>query len=252
MNPKLSIFDRKRYKLNREKSLRNFYKYSFLYDESSDSIRERVTDLNQKFSDALIYGGFSGELPQVSQIVHADIIDKGDNVILDEEDLTIANESFDLAVSNLSLHFVNDVEKAMRTYRDILRPSGIFLGMFLGGNTLIELRQAMSAVDIKMHNGLASHIIPMIDIKDAGRLVQKAGFKMPVADSEYVQVEYQNLKQLLQDLKGMGQGNCLLDQNKKYSGKKYFEAVEQEYFKKYAEGDKIIATFELISVIGKK
>ena len=50
----------------------------------------------------------------------------------------------------------------------------------------------------------------------------------------------------------MGQGNCLLDQNKKYSGKKYFEAVEQEYFKKYAEGDKIIATFELISVIGKK
>ncbi len=252
MNPKISIFDRKRYKLNKQKAHHDFYKYSFLYDESSESVRERVSLLGQKFDDALIYGGFSGELADVPNVIHADIIDKGDNLVMDEEEFNIANEGFDLVVSNLSLHFVNDVSKALKSYKDVLRPSGIFLGMFLGGNTLIELRQAFSAVDIKMHNGLASRIIPMIDIKDAGKLVQQAGYKMAVSDSEYVQVEYESLKQLLQDLKGMGQGNCMIESSKKYSGKEYFKAVEDEYFAKYSENGKIMATFELISMTGKK
>ncbi len=252
MNPKISIFDRKRYKLNRERAARDFHKYSFLYDESSESIRERVSDLRQKFNDAFVYGGFSGELPDIANVIHADIIDKGDNLVLDEEHITIANEGFDLAISNLSLHFINDIERVIASYKDILRPSGIFLGVFLGGNTLTELRQSMASVDMKLFNGLGTHIIPMIDIKDAGRLVQKAGFKMPVADTEYVQVEYDNLSQLYQDLKGMGQGNCLIEQGRKYIGKSYFQAVEDEYRAKFSKGDKILATFELIAIIGKK
>lgn len=252
MNPKISIFDRKRYKLNKEKALHDFHKYSFLYDESSESIRERVQSLGQKFQDAFIYGGFSGELENIPNVIQSDIIDKGDNLVVDEEEMTIANEGFDLAVSNLSLHFVNDVVKVLKSYKDILRPSGIFLGLFLGGNTLIELRQSLAKADEEMHSGLAPRIIPMIDVKDAGRLVQQAGFKMAVADTEYVQVEYENLKQLLQDLKGMGQGNCMIESSKKYSGKEYFNVVEKHYFQKYANDGKILATFELISMTGKK
>jgi NADH dehydrogenase [ubiquinone] 1 alpha subcomplex assembly factor 5 len=252
MNPKISIFDRKRYKLNKERAAKNFHKYSFLYDESSESIRERIADLRQKFNDAFVYGGFSGDISDITNVIHADIIDKGDNLVMDEENINIANEGFDLVVSNLSLHFVNDVETAIKSYKDILRPSGIFLGVFLGGNTLTELRQSMAAVDMKLFNGLGTHVIPMIDIKDAGRLVQKAGFKMPVADTEYVQVEYDNISQLYQDLKGMGQGNCLVENSKKYIGKTYFKSVEEEYRAKFSKGDKITATFELIAIIGKK
>jgi SAM-dependent methyltransferase len=254
MDSNLPIFDRQRYKLNRARALRHFYKYNFLYEEASESIRERLELFKQEFQDVLVYGEFCGNLPFAKSVIHADIIAKDEStLLLDEEDLTIANESFDLIISNLSLHFVNDILTTFKNYRDALRSGGFFLGMFLGANTLYELREAMKQVDIKLHDGLSSRMIPMIDVKDAGRLVQQAGYKMPISDIEVVQVQYETITELLRDVKGMGQGNCLQNQKNKYSGKDYFKMVEEEYKKLLPHEDgKLVANFELVTVMGKK
>lgn len=253
MKSNLPIFDRERYKLNRLRSQRHFYKYSFLYDEASESIRERLEAFQRQFNDALIYGEFSGDIPQVKNRINADIIYREDDtLILDEEDINIANEGFDLIVSNLSLHFVNDILGAFKRYKDALRPDGIFMGMFLGANTLYELRESMKVVDIEMHNGLSARMIPMIDVKDAGRLIQEAGYKMPISDLEIVQVQYETIHDLLKDIKGMGQGNCLVEQGKKYSGKEYFQRVEDEYRARFSQDGKLVANFELVCTLGRK
>ena len=61
----------------------------------------------------------------------------------DEEALPFAAESLDLAVSALSLQFVNDLPGVLAQIRRALRPDGLFLAALLGGETLRELGEVL-------------------------------------------------------------------------------------------------------------
>lgn len=65
-------------------------------------------------------------------------------VVADEEHLPFAPGSLDLVLSSLSLHWVNDLPDTMKQIRAALRPDGCFLGAMLGGETLGELRYALT------------------------------------------------------------------------------------------------------------
>jgi NADH dehydrogenase [ubiquinone] 1 alpha subcomplex assembly factor 5 len=61
-------------------------------------------------------------------------------IIGDEEYVPFQNESLDLVISNMSLHWVNDLPGTFAQVRRSLKPDGMFLGALLGENTLMELR----------------------------------------------------------------------------------------------------------------
>src|SRR5208282_4703964 len=112
------------------------------------------------------------------------------DIIADEEALPFAPESFDVVVSALSLHAVNDLPGALAQIRNALKPDGLFLAALFGGDTLRELRTAFAVGESEVLGGISPRVAPMADVRDLGGLLQRAGFALPVADSEKTIVRY--------------------------------------------------------------
>ncbi len=97
-------------------------------------------------------------------------------VTCDEEALPFAPASFDLAVSLWNLHWVNDLPGALIQINRCLRPDGLFLGILPGAQTLKELREAILLVAADSNDGLSPRISPFVEVRDAGSLLQRAGY----------------------------------------------------------------------------
>ncbi len=126
----------------------------------------------------------------------------------DEEALPFADGAFDLVVSVGVLDSVNDLPGALTLIRRALRPDGLFLAAFVGAGSLARLKAAMLAAD-EAGGGAAPRIHPQIDVRAAGDLLGRAGFALPVADIDPVDVRYSGLTGLVQDLRAMAATNLL-------------------------------------------
>jgi SAM-dependent methyltransferase len=220
----MKIFNRGLLKLRREAKAKNFRKSDFIFKEIALRIIERIEDLRGDFSDILEIGardGFLGgeiiRLKNGKSLIQTEVVigsrsdemqssKKIDNFYLvDDENLEFADNSFDLILSNLNLHFINDIPAFLLNAKKMLKPNGVFIASFFGGETLGKLRNVLFEVEQKKFGGISPRIAPLIHVKDAGMLMQKAGFFDPVADSEVISVEYSDFFKLLHDLRNMGQ-----------------------------------------------
>ena len=135
--------------------------------------------------------------------------ESGWSVAADEEVLPFADASLDLAVSALSLQFVNDLPGTLMQIRRALKPDGLFLAALLGGDTLTELRQAFAAAEAEIEGGISPRVAPFADLRDLGALLQRAGFALPVTDIDRLTVRYDSVFALMHDLRRMGATNVL-------------------------------------------
>lgn len=264
----IQIFNRKIKSIHRDRASRNFPKYNFLINDISNNFIETLSeDINFKFNSILDLGGKSGLLdefilskkPQIflKNAVFDSCSNKNSNdglkVSFDEEFLPFDKESFDLVYSTLDLHWVNDLPGCLIQIKNILRKDGLFLCSILGGQTLSELRAVITSVESRMRDGAAPRISPMIGTKDAGALLQRAGFALPVVDSEVIKILYKDVKSLVADLRGMGETNALLNSANIPLNRSIWQSVEQEYKKKFSTDEGLIyATFEVLNLIGWK
>ena len=124
----------------------------------------------------------------------------------DEELLPFRPASFDLVVSCLTLHWVNDLPGSLVQARQALKPDGLFLAVMLGGGTLRELRSALLAADTELSGGAGPRISPFADVRDAGDLLSRAGFALPVADTSILTVSYADPVEAARAISG-GWGN---------------------------------------------
>ena len=169
----------------------------------------------------------------------------------DEEALPFAGETFDLIISNLSLHWVNDLPGALVQARRALRPDGLFLAAVLGGETLRELRQALAEAEIAEEDGLSPRVSPMADVRDLGSLLQRAGFALTVADTDIITVNYPDPIALMADLSGMGETNAATARPRHFTPRALFLRAAELYGQRHANADgRIRATFEVIYLHG--
>jgi SAM-dependent methyltransferase len=172
-------------------------------------------------------------------------------VVGDEEILPFRNESFDLVVSALALHLVNDLPGALIQLRRALKPDGLFLGAVLGGASLQELREALAIAETEIAGGVSPRVAPFADIRDMGALLQRAGFALPVTDSESLTVRYDTLFALMKDLRAMGAGNTLHERARKPTSRRLFLRAAEIYAERFADADRRIrATFEILFLSG--
>jgi SAM-dependent methyltransferase len=172
-------------------------------------------------------------------------------VVGDEEILPFRNESLDLIVSALSLHLVNDLPGALIQLRRALKPDGLFLGAVLGGSSLQELREALAIAETEIAGGVSPRVAPFADIRDMGALLQRAGFALPVADSESLTVRYDDLFSLMKDLRAMGAANTLFERARRPTSRRLFLRAAEIYAERFADADhRIRATFEIIFLSG--
>ncbi len=239
------IFDRQLYAQRRARA-----RDSFLVQDAADAMAERLRAVNRRFARALELGA-RPELPPLlaplaqswtrASLCTGDLVD----VVADEETLPFAPESFDLVVSPLSLHAVNDLPGALSQIRSVLKPDGLFLAALFGGATLFELREAFAEGEIDILGGASPHVSPFADIRDLGGLLQRAGFALPVADSEKTIVRYRTFETLVEDLRALGETNALTDRSKRPLRRDVLASALSSYSARATEGH-LPLTFEII------
>jgi len=173
------------------------------------------------------------------------------SLIADDERLPFRSESLNLIVSLLSLHWTNDLVGALIQIRRALKPDGLFLGAFLGGATLSELRQSLLAAEVEVTGGAGPRVSPFADGLDGAGLLQRAGFALPVADVDRVTVLYAHPLKLMADLRAMGETNVLADRPRRPLSRAVLARMCEIYAERFGRPDgRIPATFEIVSLTG--
>ena len=236
----------------------------FLLRESAERLADRLDDVTRSFPLALDLGCHTGQLGRalgrrggIEILVQCDLSEAmakhaGDfSLAADEEFLPFGNQTFDLILSNLSLHWVNDLPGALVQARRALRPDGLFLAAVLGGETLRELRQALAEAEIAEEDGLSPRVSPMADVRDLGALLQRAGFALPVVDSDTVTVMYTDPMAVMTDLRAMGETNAVAESRKGFTRPATLAAAAARYGELFGgEDGKVPATFQIITLTG--
>jgi SAM-dependent methyltransferase len=172
-------------------------------------------------------------------------------VPFDDESLPVAAGTLDLVVSALALQFVNDLPGALVQVRRALKPDGLLLAALLGGDTLTELRQAFAAAESEVEGGISPRIAPFADIRDLGGLLQRAGFALPVVDSERITVRYDTVFALMHDLRRMGATNALNERRRQPLRRATLMRMAEIYGERFGDPDgRLRATFEVIWLSG--
>lgn len=171
--------------------------------------------------------------------------------VADPELLPAAPAGFDLAVSLLALQGVNDLPGALVQLRRALRPDGLFLGCLLGGATLTELRQSFAQAESEVEGGVSPRVAPFAAVREAGALLQRAGFALPVADTETLTVRYADPFALMRDLRAMGLTNALSERRRTPLRRATLLRMAEIYAARFADPDgRLRATFEVLWLSG--
>jgi SAM-dependent methyltransferase len=190
--------------------------------------------------------GLLGGRGQVQELVEHDLTEAEHPEIL-----PFSPASFDAVLSVMALHTVNDLPGMLIQIRHILKPEGVMLLMLPGATSLQELRTSFAAAETALTGGLHPRVAPFIDVRDGGSLLQRAGFALPVADSETLTVTYPHFFALAKELRACGESNPLLQRKKTFDTRTLFAATASHYTNEYGLSDgKIPATLELVTLTG--
>lgn len=243
--PNHLIFDEARVRMHRERARKDFE--PFLLREMLARLTDRLEDISREFHHVLEIG---------AEGLLADHLPRADITTLEEltsEALPFAEDRFDLIVACGNLHWINDLPGALVQMRKMLKPDGLLLAMLPGGETLTELRQSFEKAEMELRAGVSPRISPFVDIRDAGSLLQRAGFALPVVDSERLELRYEHPLTLLHELRRMGQGNAMRASVKHFTPKSLMMRMAERYGEDFSgEDGRVGATVELVTLTAWK
>lgn len=167
-----------------------------------------------------------------------------------EEQLPFNGAQFDCILSIAELAWTNAVPQLLHQMRALLKPDGLFMALFAGGNTLTELRQCLIQAETELTGGIASRIHPMIEVRAMGSLLQNSGFALPVVDVDTHTITYRDISRLFEDIKAHGAGNGLAGHHAPLPRAVLVRALEI-YGREFSDSNqKAKATLEIISASG--
>lgn len=263
----MRVFDRTLVRRRRDRAAADFADFDFLVREATHRLVDRMDDVIRRFPSVLDLGCHTGQVAEelrakgaFDQLVQCDLspgmtrlaaANGCASVVADEEWLPFKDGSFDLVISCLSLHWVNDLPGALVQIRRVLKPEGLFLGVMLGGETLKPLRDCLAAAELETDGGVSPRVSPFADVRDMGQLLQRAGFTLPVADSDRIVVRYADPMRLLSDLRGMGETNAVLSRRKQGMKRTMLLTALSKLLADHRDAEgRIPIPFELIGLTG--
>ena len=180
-----------------------------------DMLRFVRRSVNASFSRGGTVGADGDEVEGVDEVVNA----AGKTVRVhyvhaDEETLPIKDESVDVVISVLGLHWANDLPGAMGQARQTLVPDGLFLSAILGGETLRELRISCAVAELEREGGVSQRVSPLAQVRDCGNLLTRAGMRLPAVDVDTLTMNYPSVDKLVDHLRFMGETNAGLSRRK--------------------------------------
>lgn len=253
------LFDRPLLRRRLVRALAQWGAHDFLQREMALRLAERLAEVRRTFPRVLAVSQAGSALAQALSghasigacVTAHSIADASAAVALEEERLPFAPESFDAILSCGTLHLANDLPGALVQMKRALKPDGLLIAIFPGGETLSELRTVFTGASLAEEGGAAPRVHPCVDVRDGGALLQRAGFALPVADSERLSVRYESALALLQDIRGMGEASVLTHRARSPLKSATLLAMLEEYERRYSDAEgRVSATFELVTLTG--
>ncbi len=261
MSQNPAIFDRRLLRA-RQSRARALGPATFLLDRVAEEMGERLSVVLRQFERAVDLGTPNDALRRVlaaggkiTTLVAASLSVTADGsslaVAADEEALPFADASLDLVVSALALQFVNDLPGTLIQIKRALKADGLLLAAMIGGDSLSELREAFAEAESEIEGGISPRVSSFADIRDLGALLQRAGFALPVIDSDRVTVRYDNPLALMHDLRAMGATNILTERRRTPLKRATLQKMLEIYAQRFADADgRLRATFEIVWLTG--
>lgn len=273
----MNIFDRNSKVLQRERSAlrEDFHSFEYVKEEVGWRTADRVFDIKRTFNNAVELGACRGYVSrhftpdQVSKVTlcdtsqtHLNSAEVGEGVtvekvVMDEENIDFPENSVDLLVSSLTLHWVNDLPGCFDRIMRSLKPDGVFMANIFGGDTLVELRQALQLAENERLGGMHTHISPFTRIRDIGGLLAAAGFTMQTVDTDTITVWYPSAWHVMEDLRALGESNAAVNRPLRLSKDVQFAAAaiyDEMYGKYFPERNSrgVPASYHIINFLGWK
>lgn len=209
--------------MRHKRSWQNWEEHCYLKQAATQLLADRLLDIPKKFNCAVDLGCHNGEMAQAmskvgrmpKQLLSCDSYAQrlhelpNPKCVCEDELLPLATGQFDLITNACNLHHVTDLPGALTQIRMALCSGGLFLGCMVGGDSLSTLRNCLQEAELEVMGGVSPRVAPMVDIRDLGGLLQRAGFALPVVDIEEIEFTHANLFDLMADLRNMGETNCL-------------------------------------------
>ncbi len=259
-----SIFDRGLLTRRRNRIAATAASHDFLLQRAADDMAERLSLVQRRFATVLVLGAHHGVVSRMARtlagcesVVSLDsarqllAICEEPRVEASEEALPFAPETFDLVLSAHALETVNDVPGLLAQTRRILRPDGLLLATFAGGATLTELRQSWLLAESELTGGASPRVAPFAEVREAGAVLQRVGFALPVADSDTLTVTYATPLALMAELKAMGMSNMLAERSRTPVTRRLLLRAAEVYVERFGLANgRVPATFEIITLTG--
>jgi SAM-dependent methyltransferase len=257
-----TIFDRQLLRARQQRA-RALGAETFLIDRVADELGERLSAVLRQFERAVDLGtptdavrrvlAASGKVATIiaAEPAAAGLAASSLRVAADEEALPFADGSLDLVVSALSLQFVNDLPGTLIQIRRALKADGLLLAALIGGDTLVELREAFAAAETEIEGGVSPRVAPFADVRQLGALLQRAGLALPVVDSDRLTVRYSTVFALMRDLRRMGATNMLSERRRTPLRRATLQRMAEIYAQRFADTDgRLRARFEIVWLSG--
>lgn len=264
MQPVPMLFDRRRLRKHRDRAAATYAQAGPILDEVAARAAESLDLLTAPLPRVAEIGGavladYFRRRPGTIRYLSGDLSEAmlrargGAGLVMDEEVLPFSASSLDAIVSVLSLQWVNDLPGLLSQALAALRPDGLFLAVLPGAQTLQELRLVMLEAESARYGRAAARVMPMLQLQDAGALLQRTGFALPVVDSEMLQVSYPDFFALLRELKAAAAGHMLQQRVQHFTPRGLLHDAAARYQAQYADAEgRIQASLELVTLTAWK
>lgn len=161
-------------------------------------------------------------------------------VCADAARLPLSDQSVDVVVAAMLLHWCQNVPAVVAEARRVLRHPGLFLFATLGPDTLKELRRAWLADD------RYDHTLAFTDMHNLGDELVRAGFAEPVVDAEALTITYRDITRLVDDLRAVGATNLASGRRPSLTGRRRWAAMTAAYDERRTAAGVLPASIEVI------
>lgn len=268
----MNVFDRHTKFLQKERAAKrpDVAVFDYLKDEVGYRLADRIFDIKRELKTGLDLGTGRGYVARnitdasLSHLYMSDLSPsmleaaqtpedvKFTKVVIDEEEkLPFKDKELDIVISNLNLHWVNNLPGCLREINRVLQEDGVFLASVFGGDTLYELRSSLVLAELEREGGFSPHVSPFAEIRDIGNLLNQSGFTMLTIDVDEISVGFPSIFELMWDLQGMAENNAGI-KRKPHLHRDTLLAAGAIYQEMYGNKDGVPATFQIIYMIGWK
>lgn len=215
----------------------------FVHDFAIQSLSERLKEVNRRFTQPAIIGWRAD--------AWATALGLEAKAFADNDALGLPENEYDLIIHALCLHWADDPVGQLVQMRRALRPDGLMIAILFADQTLANLRASLTEAEIALTGGVSPRVLPMADIRDLGALLQRAGFALPVADVDSLNVNYSSANRLFADLRGMGETNALAHRHKAFAPKELFKKTTEIYRSNFGTNEGLLPVrFDLAYLTG--